>query len=155
VLSGLADFSASMSGDFTDAAAGRVTTEAGHIDYSASQISRVTGRDKESGLSVWQRQSASLKSDFVKSRNGVMLDTSTGNYDSFSIRDESSTTTSFSYANEKLKSAQIQRLVKQLERYTKFVDFKVAEQRETPHNEATQQDISAKLLPSYRETLQA
>ena len=151
VLSGLADFTASMSGDFTDAAEGRVTTEEGHIEYRASQTTMISGRDKYSGLTVSQTQRSSLKSDYVKSRNGAPLDTSTGNYDSFSIRDESSTTTSFSYVKDKLKSASIERLVKQLETYAKFVDYKVVEERQTPRNEATRQDISAKLLPSYRE----
>ena len=151
VLSGLADFTASMSGDFTDAAEGRVTTEEGHIEYRASQSTTISGRDKYSGLSVSQTQRASLKSDFVKSRDGTELDTSTGNYDRYSIRDESSTTTSFAYVKDKLKSASIERLVDQLESYAKLVDFKVVEERQTPRHEATRQDISAKLLPSYRE----
>ena len=155
VLSGLADFTASMSGDFTDAAEGRVTTEEGHIEYRASQSTTILGRDKYSGLTLTQTQSASLKSDFVKSRNGAMLDTRTGNYDTYSIRDESSTTTSFAYAKDKLKSASIENLVKQFEHYQKLVDYKVVEQRETPRNEATLLDISAKLLPSYKESHQA
>ena len=151
VLSGLADFTASMSGDFTDAAEGRVKTEEGHIEYRASQSTTISGRDKYSGLTVRQTQRASLKSDFVKSRNGAELDTSTGNYDRFSIRDESSTTTSFAYVKDKLKSASIERLVDQLESYAKLVDFKVVEERQTPRHEATREDISAKLLPSYKD----
>lgn len=151
VLSGLADFKASLGGDFTDAAPGRVTTEEGHIEYSASQSTTISGRDKYAGLTVKQTQRASLKSDFAKSRDGAVLDAASGNYDTFSIRDESSTTTSFTYAKDKLKSASTERLVKQLEQYAKFVDHKVVERRETPHNEATRLDISAKLLPSYKE----
>ena len=151
VLSGLADFTASMSGDFTDAAEGRVKTEEGHIEYRASQSTTISGRDKYSGLTVRQTQRASLKSDFVKSRNGAELDTSTGNYDRYSIRDESSTTTSFAYVKDKLKSASIERLVDQLESYAKLVDFKVLEERQTPRHEATREDISVKLLPSYKD----
>jgi len=151
VLSGLADFSASMSGDFTDAAEGRVTTEEGHIEYRASQSSTISGRDKYVGLTVSQTQRASLKTDYVKSRNGAQLDTGSGNYDRLSIRDESSTTTSFSYVKDKLKSASVERLVKQLETYAKLVDYKVVEERQTPRNDATRQDISAQLLPSYKE----
>lgn len=149
LLSGLADFTASMSGDFTDAAEGRVKTEEGHIEYRASQSTTISGRDKYSGLAVTQTQRASLKSDYVKSRNGAELDTASGNYDRYSIRDESSTTTSFAYAKDKLKSASIERLVDQLESYAKLVDFKVVEERQTPRHEATRQDISARLLPSY------
>ena len=149
VLSGLADFSASMSGDFTDAAEGRVTTEEGHIEYRTSQSTMISGRDKYTGLTVSQTQRASLQADYVKSRNGTQLDTSTGNYDRYSIRDESSTTTSFSYVKDKLKSASIKQLVDQFESYAKLVDFKVVEERQTPRHEATRQDISAKLLPSY------
>ena len=151
LLSGLADFSASMSGDFTDAAEGRVKTEEGHIEYRASQSTTISGRDKYSGLAVTQTQRASLKSDFVKSRNGAELDTASGNYDRYSIRDESSTTTSFAYAKDKLKSASVERLVDQLETYAKLVEHKVVEERQTPRHEAKRQDISAKLLPSYQE----
>lgn len=145
VLSGLADFSASMSGDFAR------KTEAGHIEYRTAQSTTISGRDKYSGLEVTQMQRASLKSDFVKSRNGTKLDTHTGNYDRYSISDESSTTTSFSYVEDRLKSASIKRLVDQLESYAKLVDFKVVEERETPRHEATQQDISARLLPPFQE----
>ena len=151
VLSGLADFSASMSGDFTDAAEGRVNTEEGHIEYRAAQSTTLSGRDKYSGLAVKQAQRASLKSDFVKSSNGTQLDTNTGNYDRYSISDESSTATSFAYAKDKVQSASIKRLVDQFESYAKLVDFKVAEEWQTPRHEATLQDISAQLLPSYKE----
>ena len=153
LLSGLADFSASMSGDFTDAAEGHVMTEAGHLEYRAAQSTTISGRDKYSGLAVKQTQRASLKSDFVKSRNGTELDTSTGNYDRYSIRDESSTTTSFAYAKDKVQSASIKRLVNQLENYAKLVDFKVVEERQTPRHEATLQDVSAQLLPSYKDAM--
>jgi hypothetical protein len=151
VLSGLADFKLSLSGDFTDAAQGHVTTEEGHIDYRESQSTRLLGRDKHSQLTLSQTQSASLKSDFVKSRNGAMLDTGSGNYDTFSIGDESSTTTSFTYAKDKLKSASVQSLVKQFERYQKLANHQVVQQSETPHHAATRLDISAQLLPSYKE----
>ena len=150
VLSGLADFTASMSGDFTHA-----DTEEGHIEYRASQSTTISGRDKYAGLSIRQTQRTSLEADFVKSRNGTRLDTRNGNYDRYSIRDESSTTTSFAYAKDKLKSASIERLVKQLETYAKLVDHKVVEERRTPRNEAIRQDISAQLLPSYKENLRA
>ena len=155
LLSGLADFTASMSGDFTDAAEGRVTTEAGHIEYRAAQSTTISGRDKYSGLKVTQTRRASLKSDFVKSRNGVELDTSTGNYDRYSIRDESSTTTSFAYVKDKVQSASIERLVDQLESYAKLVDFKVVEERQTPRHEATRQDVSARLSPLSPEPAEA
>jgi hypothetical protein len=155
LLSGLADFTASMSGDFTDAAEGRPTTEAGHIEYRAAQSTTISGRDKYSGLVVTQTQRASLKSDFVKSRNGAELDTSTGNYDRYNIRDESSTTTSFAYAKDKVKGALIERLVDQLESYAKLVDFKVVEERQTPRHEATRQDVSARLSPLSPEPAEA
>lgn len=155
LLSGLADFTASMSGDFTDAAEGRPTTEAGHLEYLVAQSTTISGRDKYSGLVVTQTQRASLKSDYVKSRNGAELDTSTGNYDRYSIRDESSTTTSFSYVKDKVRSASIERLVDQLESYAKLVDFKVVEERQTPRHEATRQDVSARLSPLSREPAEA
>jgi hypothetical protein len=148
VLSGLADFQASMSGGFQNGSAAHWTTEAGHIDYQVSQHTQTSGVAKSSGLSVVQTQAATLVASFVRSRDGAMLDTEKGNYDLYRINDSTSTTTSFAYADSKLQSASIINQVNQSEQYEKFVNHKVVEQTSTPRNTLTMQDISALLRPT-------
>ena len=77
----------------------------------------------------------------------AMLDTTKGNYDQSRINGSSSTTTSFAYTDWKLPSAAIINQVDQSEVHQKFVNHKVVEQTNTPHQTLTLQDISAQLLP--------
>jgi hypothetical protein len=146
VLSGLADFQASMSGDFDNSAAYGFVTEAGHLDYQVAQNTQTRGTDKNSGLSLIQTQTATLESVFTKSRSGV-LDTETGNYDIYRINDNTSTTTSFEYANDKLKNASVVTLLNQSEQYEKLINHKAVARKETPYSKLTTEDISAKLQP--------
>jgi hypothetical protein len=148
VLSGLADFQASMSGDFDNGSAAHFTTEAGHIDYQASQHTEIRGVAKSTGLSVVQTQAAALGASFAKARDGSMLDIKKGNYAIYSFKDSASTSTSFEYADGKLKNAAITNRANQSESYQKLVDHKIVEQKSTPHNIFTMQDISAKLRPT-------
>jgi hypothetical protein len=146
VLSGLADFQASMSGDFDNSATYGFVTEAGHLDYQVAQDTQTRGTDKSTGLSVAQTQSAILESVFTKSRSGV-LDTEQGNYDIYRINDNTSTTTSFAYANDKLKNATVVTLLNQSEKYEKLVNHKTVAQKDTPYSKQTTEDISTKLQP--------
>lgn len=139
VLTGLADFTASMSGDFHHG-----TTEAGHLDYQVSQDSILVGTDKLQGLSLTQTQTARLKSVFQTSRNGAMLDIKSGNYDSTSINDETTSTTIFAYAELKLKSATVTLVANQLEQWKRLVNHKTVDERNTPGNKISVQDISAR-----------
>jgi hypothetical protein len=148
VLSGSADFQASMSGTSDNGSAAQPTTEAGQIDYKVSQHTETRGVAKSSGLSVAQTQAATLVASFEQSRDGSMLDTTNGNYDLYRINDSTSTTTSFDYADAKLQSAAINNQVNQSERHEKLVNHKVVEQTTTPHNISTVQDISAQLRPT-------
>ena len=149
VLSGLADFQASMSGTSDNGSAAHWITEAGHIDYQVSQSTEVSGVAKSTGLSVTQTQTAALVASFERTRAGEMLDTTrNGNYDLYRINDSTSTTTSFAYADSKLQSASSVSLVNQSEVYEKLVNHKVVEQTSTPHNTFTIQDISALLQPA-------
>jgi hypothetical protein len=78
VLSGLADFQASMSGDFNNGSAVHFATEAGHIDYEVSQHTETRGAAKRTGLSVVQTQTSKLGASFAASRNGAILDIASG-----------------------------------------------------------------------------
>jgi hypothetical protein len=148
VLSGLADFQASMNGTSDNGSAVQPTTEAGKIDYQVSQHTEISGAAKSTGLSVAQTQAATLVASFEQSRAGAMLDTTNGNYDLYRINDSTSATTSFSYADSKLQSASIVNLVNQSEVFEKLVNHKVVEQTSTPHNTLTMRDISALLRPT-------
>jgi len=148
VLSGLADFQASMSGDWNNGSAGHITTEGGHIDYQASQQTGTRGVAKRTGLSVVQTQAATLGASFAKSRDGSPLDIVKGNYDIHSFNDSASTSTSFEYADDKLKSATVINLVNQSEIYEKLVNHNMVEQKSTPHSIFTMQDISTQLRPT-------
>jgi hypothetical protein len=148
VLSGLADFQASMSGEFDNSAGAHFATEAGQIDYQVSQHTETSGVAKSTGLSVVQTQAATLVASFEHTRDGSMLDTRNGNYNLYFINDSASTITSFAYADDKLQNAATTNLVNQSERYEKLVNHKVVEQTSTPHNVFTMQDISAQLRPT-------
>jgi hypothetical protein len=148
VLSGLADFQASMSGDFNNGSAAHFTTEAGHIDYEVSQHTETRGGAKRTGLSVVQTQASKLGASFAVSRNGATLDIASGDFDIYTFKDSASTSTSFEYADDKLKNAAIMNLVNQSESYEKLVNHKIVEQKSTPHNIFTMRDISAQLRPT-------
>jgi hypothetical protein len=141
VLTGLADFEVSISGDFAK------ESEAGHMEYRAAQSTKVVGEGKWNGLSVSQTQTTRLKSNFLRSPDGGPLDVGTGNYESISIDDETSSITSFSYAKDELQSATVKSLVNQMEYLKKFVNFKMVEERDSPLKQADEQDISALLVP--------
>lgn len=145
VLTGLADFEASFSGDFDR------SNEVGHLDYRVAQSTQILGENKLNGLSVSQTQTARLKSSFLRSPDGSPLNTASGNYESISIDDETSSTTSFKYANYELQIAKTKQVSNQLELLKKFVDHKVTEERSTPLQKISEQDISARLLPPNKQ----
>ena len=147
VLTGLADFKASMSGAFNNGSPSRGTTEAGQLDYSVSQNTATRGFSKNLGLTVVQTRAATLAATYDTSPKGELLDTSGGNYDIHTINDSSSTTAAFSYADNLVKSADITTLVNQSMLYEKLVNHEVVEKTNTPYNLSTTQDISAQLRP--------
>ena len=148
VLTGLADFQASMSGDFNNGSATHVTTEAGHIDYEISQATETRGVAKRTGLSVVQTQASTLSASFAASRNGEMLDIARGDYDIHTFKDSASTSTSFEYADDKLQNAVSINRMNQSEIDEKLVNHKIVDRKSTPHSVFTMQDISAQLRPT-------
>lgn len=144
-LSGLADFQASMSGEFDNGLQDLRATEAGKLDYQVSQRTRTQGVAKSSGVAVEQTQRAILDTTLDRGREGRALNKESGNYDRFSIRDESVSTTSFEYADFHLKSASIASRLDQTEKYEKLVDHKVVDSRVTPRSLFNVEDISGRL----------
>jgi hypothetical protein len=146
LLTGLADFKAQIGGDFDDSGPGKVTTMAGHMDYRVSQSTVIRGLGRDTSYSLGQDQGTGLTSDYVRSRNGAMLDTSTGNYDVFHVRDESSISVSIAYADGKLLSATVTSSVQQFLEYIKLVDHKAEDKKQTPSNSLSVDDVSGRLL---------
>lgn len=144
-LTGLADFQASMSGEFDNGMPDLRATEAGKLAYQVSQRTRTQGVAKSSGLAVEQTQHAILDMSLDRGQEGRALDKSNGNYDRLSIRDESSTTTAFEYDDFSVKSASIARRLDQTEKYEKLLRFKVVESHVTPRGFFEVEDIAGRL----------
>jgi hypothetical protein len=146
LLTGLADFKAQIGGDFDDSGPGKVTTMAGHMDYRVSQSTVIRGVDRDRSYSLGQDQGTGLTSDYVRSRNGALLDTSTGNYDVFHVRDESSINVSIAYADGKLLSATVTSSAQQFLEYIKLVNHKEEDKKQTPSSSLSVDDVSGRLL---------
>lgn len=113
--------------------------------FMPTSMAEVLPLAKSSGLAVEQTRSAILDTTLDRGREGRALDKQHGNYDRFSIRDESSTTTSFEYADFHLKNASIASRRDQTEKYEKLVDHKVVDSRVTPRILFNIEDISGRL----------
>jgi len=132
LLSGLADFQASFSGDFEKTNDRGAVNEIGNVDYQLSQQTTLKHTSALGDASITQTQSEKLDARYLKSRSGLMLDTSSGNYDIHKINDSSSTTTSIETANKELISAVKSTEQQQLKTFEKLVNHRVEEQSSTP-----------------------
>ena len=141
LLSGLQDFKASFDGDFTHANSGGLTTEAGHSDFQASQKTTTEGRDPEGAMNISQTQSSRLAADYVNNSRGGMLDTASGNYDSYRIRDHSETTPTIDMARKQLIGAVVTGLQDEWLGYEKRVNHKLTESRETPSRKVLSRNL--------------
>jgi hypothetical protein len=149
VLTGLADFEASMSGDFDNGSASKSVTEAGHMRYEATQTTDVKGVAKDSGLAIVQAQTAALHATQERSRGGLKLNKEGGNYDVFRLEDKTSTTTAFEYDDFELKSASAEENSSRLDQYEKWVNHELVEQRSTPYSTRVLRDLVEELLPRF------
>jgi hypothetical protein len=140
-LSGLADFKASMSGDFSN----DTDKVRGHLDYQVSQTTQWQELVK-GNLSVGETQNANLDAEYAKYRDPASL--AKGNYEIFRVTESTSTTIAFEYAKDKLKSAFITTTVNQMDEYEKLVGSKVVEKKDTPTHQSNTQDISAQWQPT-------
>jgi hypothetical protein len=134
LLSGLADFQASFSGDFEKTNDLGAVNEIGSVDYQLSQQTTVKRTGTLGDASITQTQSEKLDARYLKSRSGLMLDTSSGNYDIYKINDRSSSTTSIEIANKMLIGAVKTTEQQQLASFEKLVNHRTTEQGSTPLN---------------------
>jgi hypothetical protein len=146
VLTGLSDFEASMSGDFDNGSPSRAVTEAGNLRYEVAQKTQIKGVAKESGLSLVQTQTETLRATQERSpREGVALNKESGTYDVFHILDKHSTTTAFEYDDFALLSASAEENTSRLDRYEKWVDNELVERRSTPYGARVLRDLMEEL----------
>ena len=144
-LSGLADFQASMSGDFDNGSPTRAITEAGHMRYETAQVTDIKGIDKDHGLRIVQTQTASLRATQERSPNDAPLNKEQGTYDVFRISDDTSTTTAIEYADFDLKSASSEERSSRLDQYERWLDHELVERRSTPQNTRVLRDLTEQL----------
>lgn len=147
VLSGLADFKASMSGDFDNGSPTRKITEAGHMRYEVAQTTEIEGIDKKNGLRIVQSQTAALHATQERSRGKAALDKESGNYDVFRITDKTSSTTTVEYADLDVQSASQEESTSRLDQYEKWVDHELVEQRDTPYSTRVLRDLIEQVRP--------
>lgn len=132
LLTGLNDFKASFSGDFEHTDGHDYTTEAGHAQFRISQDTVVQRSAAIGSTSIVQTQSSLLDAVYKHARGGTMLDTASGNYDLYHVKDSSVSTTSINAEKGRITSAVNQTAAQQLLTYQKVVDHRVVDTRETP-----------------------
>jgi hypothetical protein len=147
VLSGLADFKASMSGDFDNGSPTQKITEAGHMRYEVAQTTEIEGIDKKNGLRIVQSQTAELRATQERARGQAALDKESGNYDVFRITDKTSATTTVEYADLDVKSAGVDESSSRLDQYEKWVDHELVEHRDTPYSTRVLRDLIEQVRP--------
>lgn len=132
-FSGLADFKASMSGKFDNGTAKQGPTKIGSLRYEVSQLTRIKGNDDKGGFtSATQTVTSRLVADIARSRNGLTVNTDSGNYDSYHIDDTATTTTQFTTSLNKVLSATSQQVVHQLQHYERVQNRHAVESKDTP-----------------------
>lgn len=132
--SGLADFTASFSGAYERTGRYGGVIETGNVDYRLSQqtvLEPIPGTDD---VTATQTQDATLNAQSLRSRGGVMLDTGAGNYDVFTVQDQTRTTTTASTVDGKLAVAQRQTEQNWLQTVQQLANFLVQDERSTPQN---------------------
>lgn len=142
LLSGLADFRASMSGEFSNGLSGKLT-KSGKLDYMVSQKTTVISGNTR--IRAAQSESFALNATILKSRNDTTLDVGLGNYDVFTISDSSRFATSFSInvRDDYVETASLKRIVAQLMHYEKIVNYKVADTKESAKSLSDEKDLLA------------
>lgn len=135
LLSGLADFEAGFSGDFSHANRFGSINERGHAQYEISQQTEVTVDRNLKTADITQTRNERLQAAYVKARNGGALDAASGNFDRYAIQDERTVTTLISAVDGHLASAVRQTDQKQLHVHESLFNHRVQERHETPNQE--------------------
>lgn len=135
MLSGLVDFEASFSGDFTRTNRWGSVNEQGHAQYAVSQKTIVEADAKQKSATIVQVQNEQLQSTYAKARHGGMLDLSSGNFDRHSVQDDNTTTTAINADDGQLTHAARSKDIRQLKTEEMLVKHRVMERHETPNHQ--------------------
>lgn len=135
MLSGLVDFEASFSGDFTRVNRWGSVNEQGHAQYAISQKTQVEMDDKRKTATIVQVQNEQLQSTYAKARHGGALDLSSGNFDRHTIQDSNTTTTAINIAKGKIAEAVRSTDTRQMKTEEMLVKHRVMERHETPNHQ--------------------
>lgn len=132
LLSGLVDFEASFSGDFSHTNRWGNVNEQGQAQYPLSQRTTVDTDPKEKTAGIIQTQSEQLQSNYVKARHDGALDIESGNFDRYAIDDHRTVSTLISAVDNQLTSAVRSTDRQQLETRETVVKHRVVDRREKP-----------------------
>lgn len=141
LLSGLADFEASFSGDFERTGRYGGVIEKGHADYRPSQQTEIKQPAGAEDLRAEQMQEETLQGQYMQSRGGVMLDLGSGNYDVFTVEDRTRTSAKAQTVKGKLSEATRHTDQQRLQTMKKLVNFRPEEERSTPRNKSLVENL--------------
>lgn len=141
LLSGLADFEASFDGEFTRKNKNGYLAELGQARYEVSQQTRVQRNGDPGDLTVTQTQNAALQARYLRALGEAELDLQGGNHHVDEIRDQSTRTTMVGTVDSRLVRAVTENDAQQLRVYSKLLNHRVVETRQTPGHQHTVEDL--------------
>ena len=146
LLSGLADFEASFSGDFQRSNRWGMVTEQGHTDYQISQRTDSRYRADTGSLALEQTVHTALDGHIAKALlPDGMLDMQNGNYELHTFSDRQTTRTHIAAEDDVLTQAVQMHDAQQLLTVQKFVENHLQEQHQRPHQEQWVKQLLATL----------
>jgi hypothetical protein len=141
-FTGLADFTASMSGKFSTNTDQRLATKMGTLRYEVSQQTSVSNREVANNpVTATQTVTSHLVADTLKGRNGLAVDLEHGNYDRYHINDSSTSTTRFTTQGAKVLSATSDKIVNQFQHFERIENHRVTQSTDTPNTLKLTRDL--------------
>lgn len=132
MLSGLMDYQASFSGDFSHNNSKGKLNELGKARHEISQTTSVQKNAQTGSALVQQQQSEKVDAQYIKARGEDTLEPEEGNYDSYAIQDQTTRTTRIAAADGLLTQAEQRTDINLQQQFVSLVKFKVQEQRTDP-----------------------
>lgn len=141
-FTGLADFTASMSGKFSTNLDKRLATKMGTLHYEVSQQTSVSNRQLANNpVTATQTVTSHLVADILKGRNGLAVDLEHGNYDRYHVDDSSTSTTRFTTQRAKVLSASSDQIINQFQHFERIENHRVTQSTDTPNTLKLTRDL--------------
>jgi len=141
-FTGLADFTASMSGQFSTNLDKRLAAKIGTLHYEVSQQTSVSNREVANNVvSATQTVTSHLVADILKGRNGLAVDLEHGNYDHYHVDDNSTSTTRFATQGARVLSATSDQIINQFQRFERIEHHHVTQSTDTPNTLKLTRDL--------------